>query len=256
MSEDVVIRLDKVSKRYKRIFYTLRHRVQERVNQLFGRNERFGQRDRYLWALNDVSFEVRRGEILGIIGINGAGKSTILKLISRISHPTSGRVDVNGRVGALIEIGAGFHPELTGHENVYLNGSILGMSRKEVKSKYNDIVDFAELDGFMDMPVKYYSTGMYVRLGFAVAAHQEPEIFLIDDVLAVGDAAFQAKCIKKVHKLKERGTTIILVSHNMDNIAKYSDRVLWLDWGHVRMTGSPGKVTQAYLESTVDGSSG
>lgn len=249
ISGDVVIRFDNVSKRYRlNSFDGLRHLVQNAARRL----TRPGWRPepaKELWALKDVSFEVRRGEILGIIGLNGAGKSTILKLISNITHKTSGKIDVEGQVGALIEVGAGFHPELSGKENVYLYGSILGMTRQEIEDKYDSIVDFAELDGFMDMPVKKYSSGMYVRLGFSVAAHTDPDILLVDEVLAVGDAGFQAKCVNKIQELRDLDATIILVSHNMYNIARYSDRVLWVDRGQIKQVGDPDEATEAYLES-------
>ena len=249
MRDDTVIRFENVSKRYRRTYGGLRHLVQDTANRLIGRNDGGFPEERYLWALKDVSFEVHRGEILGIIGLNGAGKSTILKMVSRITHPTSGTLTVNGQIGALIELGAGFHPELTGRENVFLNSSILGMSRQEIKAKYDSIVAFAELDGFMNMPVKHYSSGMYMRLGFAVAVHLEPDIFLIDEVLSVGDAGFQTKCANKIHELRERETTIILVANDMSNIARHSDRVLWIEGGQFKALGDPEEVTQAYLES-------
>src|SRR5947209_14633011 len=167
------------------------------------------------WALRDVAFEVREGEVLGIIGRNGAGKSTLLKILSRITKPTTGRVEVNGRVGSLLEVGTGFHPELTGRENIYLNGSILGMSRREITRKFDEIVDFAEIEQFLDTPVKRYSSGMYVRLAFAVAAHLNPEILVVDEVLAVGDVAFQKKCLGKMGEVSRGGRTVLFVSHNM-----------------------------------------
>lgn len=249
MSGFTVIRFENVSKRYRRGFRTLRHLVQETSNRLLGRNDRFTPSERYRWALKDVSFEVRRGEILGVVGANGAGKSTVLKLASRITYPTHGNIEVKGRVGTLIEAGAGFHPELTGKENVYLNAKIFGMNRDELKAKYDSIVEFAELDDFMDMPLKYYSSGMHVRLGFSVAAHQEPDVFLIDEVLSVGDAGFQIKCENRIRELKESGTTILLVSHNMTNITLHCDRAIWLDKGSVAERGEPAVVTDAYLES-------
>ena len=248
MPNDVVIRFENVSKRYKRTFGGLRHLVQDAADRLLGRTDGNPHEERYLWALKDVSFEVRRGEILGIIGLNGAGKSTILKLATRITHPTTGNIEVKGQVVALIEVGAGFHPELTGQENVFLNASILGMARAEIEEKYESIVAFAELDDFMDMPVKRYSSGMYVRLGFAVAAHLNPEIFLIDEVLSVGDLGFQAKCINKINELKASGTTIVLVSHNMVNISHYCDRVLWIDLGKTMAEGDPESVVDQYIE--------
>src|SRR5205807_7550143 len=171
------------------------------------------------WALRDVSFEVKWGEVLGIIGRNGAGKSTLLKILSRITEPTRGRITIGGRVASLLEVGTGFHPELTGRENIYLNGAILGMTREEIRRKFDEIVAFAEVEQFLDTPVKHYSSGMYVRLAFAVAAQLEPEILIVDEVLAVGDAEFQAKCLAKMRDVSQDGRTVILVSHNMHSIS-------------------------------------
>ena len=181
------------------------------------------------WALKDVSFEVKRGEVLGIIGRNGAGKSTLLKILSRITEPSEGRVTIKGRVASLLEVGTGFHPELTGRENIYLNGAILGMTRAEIKRKFEEIVAFAEVEKFLDTPVKRYSSGMYVRLAFAVAAHLEPEILIVDEVLAVGDAEFQKKCLGKMRDVADAGRTVLLVSHNMNSIERLCKRVMWLD---------------------------
>ena len=178
------------------------------------KGERRSEQNKF-WALDDVSFEVKQGEAVGIIGRNGAGKSTLLKILCRITSPTRGRVDVYGRVGSLLEVGTGFHPELTGRENIFLNGAILGMSRKEIHRKFDEIVDFAEIEKFLDTPVKYYSSGMYVRLAFAVAAHLEPEILVVDEVLAVGDAEFQKKCLGKMGDVANEGRTVLFVSHNM-----------------------------------------
>ena len=197
------------------------------------------------WALRDVSFSVEQGEMLGIIGENGAGKSTVLKLISRILEPTTGRVAVQGRVSALIELGAGFHPDLTGRENIYLNGSILGLSKREMDRQFAAIVDFAELERFIDTPVKHYSSGMYARLGFAVAIHVHPDVLLIDEVLAVGDEAFQKKCLERIATIKAQGKTIILVTHDLDAVDALCDRVLWLDDGVVRAQGATS-ITSRY----------
>jgi len=197
------------------------------------------------WALRDVSFSVEQGEMLGIIGENGAGKSTVLKLISRILEPTTGRVSVQGRVSALIELGAGFHPDLTGRENIYLNGSILGLSKREMDRQFAAIVDFAELERFIDTPVKHYSSGMYARLGFAVAIHVHPDVLLIDEVLAVGDEAFQKKCLERIATIKAQGKTIILVTHDLDAVDALCDRVLWLDNGVVRAQGATS-ITSRY----------
>src|ERR1700738_407031 len=184
-----------------------------------------------IWALKDVSFEVTRGEIVGIIGRNGAGKSTLLKVLSRITEPTTGAVDIYGRVGSLLEVGTGFHPELTGRENIFLNGAILGMRRAEIERKFDEIVAFAQIERFLDTQVKHYSSGMYMRLAFSVAAHLEPEILLVDEVLAVGDAAFQKKCLGKMGDVAKEGRTVLFVSHNMTAIRSLCRRVLWLDNG-------------------------
>lgn len=187
-----------------------------------------------LWALRDVSFDVKRGEVIGIIGRNGAGKSTLLKVLSRISGPTRGRITVRGRVGSLLEVGTGFHPELTGRENIFLNGAILGMRRWEIVRKFDEIVAFAEIDRFIDTPVKYYSSGMYMRLAFAVAAHLEPEILIVDEVLAVGDAEFQKKCMGKMGEVAKSGRTVLFVSHNMNAIERLCTRAMLLNHGEVR----------------------
>jgi lipopolysaccharide transport system ATP-binding protein len=202
-----------------------------------------------LWALRDVSFSVRRGEVLGVIGGNGAGKSTLLKLLSRVTSPTEGRFSLRGRVGSLLEVGTGFHPDLTGRENVYLNGAILGMTQAEVRGKFDEIVAFAGLDRFIDTPVKRYSSGMYVRLGFAVAAHLEPEIMILDEVLAVGDAAFQARCAERMQSAAHSGATILLVSHRNSTISGLCERAIWMDKGRVRLEGECLTVLDGYLES-------
>jgi lipopolysaccharide transport system ATP-binding protein len=199
------------------------------------------------WALRDVSFSVDPGETLGIIGENGSGKSTTLKLISRILDPTSGRIEVNGRVSALLELGAGFHPDLTGRENIYLNASILGFSRREIRAKIADIIAFSELEHFIDVSVKHYSSGMFMRLGFAVAIHVDPDILLTDEVLAVGDEAFQRKCLDKIAQLQNLGKTILFVSHSMEAIRSLCTRVLWLNQGRVQMIGDVEQVVDAYL---------
>jgi lipopolysaccharide transport system ATP-binding protein len=198
------------------------------------------------WALKDVNFEVREGEVLGIIGRNGAGKSTLLKILSRIIEPTDGRVTLRGRVASLLEVGTGFHPELTGRENIYLNGAILGMRRAEIRRKFDEIVAFAEVERFLDTPVKRYSSGMYVRLAFAVAAHLEPEILIVDEVLAVGDADFQKKCLGKMGEVSRAGRTVLLVSHNMSSIAALADRALLLDHGTVAVDGLVSDAVAAY----------
>ncbi len=202
--------------------------------------------DDAFWALRDVSLRVRRGEAVGVIGPNGAGKSTLLKILSRVLRPDRGMVRVNGRLSGLIEVGAGFHGDLTGRENIFVNGAILGMTRREIQSKFDRIVDFAGIGDFLDMPVKRYSSGMYVRLGFSVAAHMEPDVLLIDEVLSVGDVAFKARCMDTMRSFLRRGTSILFVSHNLASIKRFCDRVVLLDHGMVRCEGSPDKAIEEY----------
>jgi lipopolysaccharide transport system ATP-binding protein len=204
------------------------------------------------WALKDVSFDVNRGEVVGIIGRNGAGKSTLLKIFSRITEPTAGEVDLRGRVGSLLEVGTGFHPELTGRENIFLNGSILGMKRAEISRQFDAIVDFAEVEKFLDTPVKHYSSGMYTRLAFAVAAHLEPEILIIDEVLAVGDAAFQKKCLGKMGEVARGGRTVLFVSHQMAMVETLCTRAILLEQGRVAMSGGTSEVVRSYLTALAD----
>jgi lipopolysaccharide transport system ATP-binding protein len=201
------------------------------------------------WALRDIGFEVERGEVLGIIGRNGAGKSTLLKILSRVTHPTVGRARLHGRVGSLLEVGTGFHNELTGRENVYLNGAIIGMRNAEIRRKFDAIVDFAGLDRFLDTPVKRYSSGMHMRLAFSVAAHLEPEILVVDEVLAVGDAAFQKKCLGKMESVAHEGRTVLFVTHNMPAVQSLCHRAFWLQQGRIVDEGAPAAVVQRYLES-------
>jgi homopolymeric O-antigen transport system ATP-binding protein len=247
---DIVLGFDQVSKRYR-----LRRGWHfSSVGEAIGRLRRRvragnGTSADFFWALRDVTFQIRRGESVGLIGSNGAGKSTTLKILSRVTVPTTGTFSAVGRIGALIEVGAGFHFDLTGRENVFLNGAIMGMSRREVESKFNSIVSFAEIERFIDTPIKYYSSGMAVRLGFAVAAHINPDILLVDEVLAVGDAAFQAKCLNKLAELREQAKTIVLVSHNMTNIIQHCNRVVWLDRGTVRAVGDPETIVEEYLRA-------
>jgi lipopolysaccharide transport system ATP-binding protein len=203
--------------------------------------------DEVFWALNDVSFEIKHGEIIGIIGHNGAGKSTLLKILSRITEPTTGYADIYGRVGSLLEVGTGFHPELTGRENVYLNGSILGMRRSEIERKFDAIVDFAEIEQFIDTPVKHYSSGMYVRLAFSVAAHLEPEILLIDEVLAVGDVGFQKKSLGKMENISQQGRTVIFVSHNMNALQRLCPQSILLDHGKLIAQDKTSRIIEQYL---------
>jgi lipopolysaccharide transport system ATP-binding protein len=203
-----------------------------------------------IWALKDVSFEVQPGEVVGIIGRNGAGKSTLLKLLSRITEPTTGRIDLYGRVGSLLEVGTGFHPELTGRDNIYLNGAILGMSRHEITRRFDEIVAFAEIEAFLDTPVKRYSSGMYVRLAFAVAAHMEPEILIVDEVLAVGDGSFQKKCLKKMEDVGRHGRTVLFVSHNMQAVTRLCQRAILLGQGTVLAEGRSAHVASRYHRSS------
>ena len=206
-----------------------------KIRHLFSRQHALSQpSEEEFWALKDVSFEVHQGDAIGIIGRNGAGKSTLLKILSRITEPTCGCVEIDGRVASLLEVGTGFHPELTGRENIYLNGAILGMSRTEIKKKFDDIVAFAEVKNFLDTPVKRYSSGMYVRLAFAVAAHLEPEILLVDEVLAVGDLRFQEKCLNKMGTIAGEGRTVLFISHNMAAIQAFCRTTIYLDEGHVK----------------------
>jgi lipopolysaccharide transport system ATP-binding protein len=237
------LQVEHVSKRYR-----IRQEETASVPQdtLMGRLRRLRPPRRDFWALRDVSFEVRRGESLGIIGANGAGKSTILKLLSNITTPTSGEITINGRLSALIEVGSGFHPELTGRENIFLSGSILGMRRREIAAKLESIVEFAGLSQFLDVPVKRYSSGMYVRLGFSIAAHLEPDILLLDEVLAVGDASFQAKCLDRIKELERAGTTIVFISHDLTAVERVCDRAILLQQGEIVASGAPSEVIKRY----------
>lgn len=205
--------------------------------------------DEEFWALQDISFEIKQGETVGIIGQNGAGKSTLLKILSRITQPTKGYGEIHGRVGCLLEVGTGFHQELTGRENIYLNGAILGMRRFEIDQKFDEIVDFAEVEKFIDTPVKHYSSGMYLRLAFSVAAHLEPEILIVDEVLAVGDIRFQKKCLNKMQDVGQEGRTVLFVSHNMSAITRLCERVMLLDEGRVVLDGPSQQVVSEYLKS-------
>ena len=225
---------------YELIGALLRRPFRRRVTRSINLPEKF-------WALRDVSFEVTPGEVLGIIGRNGAGKSTLLKILARITEPTAGRVEIVGRVASLLEVGTGFHPELTGRENIRLNGAILGMSRREIADKFDEIVAFAEVEGFLDTPVKRYSSGMYVRLAFAVAAHVEPDLLIVDEVLAVGDAQFQKKCLEKIGQVGGEGRTVLFVSHNMTAVQSLCSRAIWLDHGSVVADSAPRDVVSAYL---------
>ena len=258
MSSDSVIRVENLSKCYviehESRHDNLRDTLHHTARKLW-RRFRWGtgfQKEEF-WALRDVSFEVKRGEVVGIIGRNGAGKSTLLKILSRITEPTEGTVTIKGRVASLLEVGTGFHPELTGRENVFLNGAILGMSRAEIRRKFDEIVAFAEVEKFLDTPVKHYSSGMYVRLAFAVAAHLEPEILVVDEVLAVGDTAFQKKCIGKMQAVShDDGRTVLFVSHNLPIIRRLCPRAILLEKGCLATEGSTADVLAAYAHGLDD----
>ncbi|MBI4032670.1 ABC transporter ATP-binding protein [Candidatus Berkelbacteria bacterium] len=248
---DVMITIEKLGKQYQlgeraQPYYTLRDALGGPL-----RRRTTSRKQNEFWALKDVSFEVGKGEVVGVIGRNGAGKSTLLKILSKITPPTSGQVTLRGRVASLLEVGTGFHPELTGRENVYLNGSILGMTQREIRAKFDEIVQFAEIEEFLDTPVKRYSSGMYVRLAFAVAAHLEPEILLVDEVLAVGDVQFQKKCLEKMEEItRGTGRTILFVSHNMGAIEDLCSRCVLLDHGRIQRIGDTPDVVNEYLKET------
>ncbi len=257
---ETAIRVDGLSKVYRigarqELDYSLRSAAvdyfKSRARRLTGKSLLEDAEDT-IWALKDVSFQVDRGEVLGIIGRNGAGKTTLLKILSRITEPTKGRVELRGRVASLLEVGTGFHPELTGRENIFLNGAVLGMSRAEIKKKFDEIVEFAEVEKFLDTPVKRYSDGMRVRLAFAVAAHLQPEILLVDEVLAVGDAAFQKKCLNKVSQISRAGRTVLQVSHNMTAIRSFSNRAFILQHGIIDFIGDVHKCVDKYLATSVE----
>ena len=232
------------------------HTLSSRVGDLLrGRVRRAAGREEF-WALRDVNFEVKEGEALGIIGGNGAGKSTLLKVLSRITPPTQGHARVKGRLSSMLDVGTGFHPELTGRENVFLNGAILGMRKAEVQRKFDEIVAFSGVEKFIDTPVKRYSSGMYVRLAFAVAAHLEPDVLIIDEVLAVGDTDFQKRCLGKMNDVARQGRTVLFVSHNMAAVQKLCTRVVWMREGQVASSGEPGEVIGAYLEASGQHASG
>ena len=258
---DVVIRVENLGKRYRigeRVAYlTLRDTLARAFASGFRnltRAESWGSASskNELWALKEVSFEIRQGEVVGIIGSNGAGKSTLLKILSRITKPTVGQAQIRGRFGSLLEVGTGFHPELTGRENTYLNGAILGMSRKDIIRRFDEIVAFAEIERFIDTPVKYYSSGMYVRLAFSVAAHLEPEILMVDEVLAVGDVAFQKKCLGRMGDVARQGRTVLFVSHNLSAVALLCKSVIVLEHGRVKTIGTADRAIAEYLTSMVD----
>ena len=253
-----VIHADSLSKRYHRGALQESSLLRDHLSRFLKSPLSVFRRpkDETFWALQDVSLDVREGEVLGLIGRNGAGKTTLLKILSRITRPTSGWAEIHGRVGSLLEVGTGFHPELTGRENTFLSGAILGMSRREITRKFDEIVAFAELEKFIDTAVKHYSSGMYVRLAFAVAAHLEPEILLVDEVLAVGDINFQKKCLGKMGDVARAGRTVVLVSHQLNQIRRLCHRVIWIDDGHVRRDGPTHEVVSAYESAMALGEQG
>ncbi len=253
-----IIQIENLGKRYRiggkrQSYLSLRDEITRKVRQyssVLSRNQsQVSSSETDFWALKDVSFSVQPGEALGIIGRNGAGKSTLLKILSQIAPPTRGSITMRGRVASLLEVGTGFHPELTGRENIYLNGAILGMSRREIRRKFDEIVAFSEIEDFINTPVKRYSSGMYVRLAFAVAAHLEPEILVVDEVLAVGDLAFQEKCLGKMGDISRGGRTVLFVSHNMASITNLCSRALWLDASRLRIAGDVTEVVSRYVAS-------
>jgi len=249
-----VIHAEGLGKRYRRgvrVDAGLRHVLEEFARSPWRALR--GAKPEMFWALKDVSLEVREGEVLGLIGRNGAGKTTLLKILSRITRPTEGWAEIRGKVRSLLEVGTGFHPELTGRENTYLSGSILGMSKREIDRKFDEIVAFAEIEKFIETPVKHYSSGMYVRLAFSVAAHLEPEILLVDEVLAVGDINFQKKCLGKMGEVAKGGRTVVLVSHQLNQIRKLCERVAWVDGGSIRMAGGTHEVVSAYESAMARG---
>jgi len=258
---DIAIHVENLSKQYRIGAHQKNRNFREALQDAFvapfrragkllrGQATGASELDETIWALKDVSFEIKQGEAVGIIGRNGAGKSTILKVLSRITEPTEGYADIHGRVGSLLEVGTGFHPELTGRENIYLNGAILGMRRSEIDRNFDEIVSFAEVKKFIDTPVKYYSSGMYLRLAFAVAAHLEPEILIVDEVLAVGDARFQEKCLNKMQDVGKEGRTVLFVSHNMHAITRLCDRVLLFDEGRMVKEGESHQIVREYINA-------
>jgi lipopolysaccharide transport system ATP-binding protein len=237
------IRVERLSKRYKIGQIEPYKALRDVICNVFQKRSE----DRYIWALKDVTFDVERGEVVGIIGRNGAGKTTLLKILSRITSPTEGCAKIYGRVGSLLEVGTGFHPELTGRENIYLNGAVLGMKKAEIERKFDEIVKFTEIEKFIDTPLKRYSSGMQVRLAFAIAAHLEPEILLVDEVLAVGDASFQKKCLNKMQDVTQEGRTVLFVSHNMPAVTRLCERVILLDQGRIVKDGPSHQVVNYYL---------
>jgi lipopolysaccharide transport system ATP-binding protein len=250
VENDIAINVSGVSKRYS-IGVKKDDSLRTSLTSLFKGS---GSSSEDFWALNNLSFKIKKGDVVGVVGRNGAGKSTLLKILSQITRPTEGKIEIAGRIASLLEVGTGFHPELTGRENIYLNGTILGMSRKEVKAKFDEIVEFSGVQKFIDTPVKHYSSGMYVRLAFAVAAHLEPEILIIDEVLAVGDAEFQEKCLGKMKDVSTQGRTVLFVSHNMAAIQSLCTTGIFLQHGELIAHGPIEQIINSYLASKSDAS--
>lgn len=240
MNNNIVISFSNVSKKFRRGQKLL---LKEALLDIFmpGRQEDF-------WALKDINFDIKKGETIGIIGNNGSGKSTILKLIAGVMFPTKGKVTVNGRISPLIELGAGFHPELTGRENIYLNGTILGLTKQQIDERFKEIVDFSELRDFIDTPVKHYSSGMYMRLGFSVAVHTDPEILLIDEIFAVGDSEFQKKCFKKMEEFKKTKVTIVFVTHDMNIVQDFCEKAIFIEKGSIKNIDSAKQIVKIYTK--------
>ena len=252
MRNDTAIYAEKIGKQYRlgqtgMTYHTLRETLAERFRSNASQSDTPGHSDETIWALRDVSFEVKQGQVIGVVGRNGAGKSTLLKILSRVTEPTEGQAIISGRVGSLLEVGTGFHPELTGRENIFLNGAILGMKKKEIECKFDEMVAFAEVEKFIDTPVKRYSSGMYLRLAFAVAAHLEPEILVVDEVLAVGDAEFQRKCLGKMSDVARQGRTVLFVSHNMSAILRLTEETLVIDKGQLILRAPTPEAVDFYL---------
>jgi lipopolysaccharide transport system ATP-binding protein len=257
-----IIRVENVSKKFRITpgglpsvrYHTLRESLARMFRSAFRRRAHRTMQDNTVWALRDVSFDVMPGEVMGIIGPNGAGKSTLLSILSRIIEPTSGRIELYGRVGSLLEVGTGFHPDLSGRENVYLNGAVLGMKRREIDEKFEEIVAFSGVERFIDTAVKHYSSGMYVRLAFAVTAHLDPEILIVDEVLAVGDASFQKKCLDKMHEVTSSGRTVLFVSHDLHTVVRFCDHAVLLEGGRVAKQGPAEDVANYYeAEDALEG---
>lgn len=266
MSMDTVIKVEEVYKQYKLGLIgqsTVKEDIKRALKSILGKgvedkiddNNRQSGASEYVYALQDINFDVKKGEILGIVGKNGAGKSTLLKILSKVTGPTNGSIKINGRIASLLEVGTGFHPELTGGENIYLNGAILGMSKAEIREKYNMIVDFSGIGKYINTPVKRYSSGMYVRLAFAVAAHLDPEILIVDEVLAVGDAEFQSKCLGKMDSVAKDGKTILFVSHNLAAVNDLCTRCLHMEFGKLVGSDTPQNIIKSYLEGSINISS-